>query len=53
MSINYISAFNHEFSSRVLPEDALVTSCDPGTVNTKMLLAGIYKYILLNMYIIY
>ena len=29
-----------ELSSRVSPEDLLVYSCDPGTVNTKMLLAG-------------
>jgi len=36
----YMSAFNHEFATRIVCEDALVTSCDPGTVNTKMLLAS-------------
>lgn len=29
-----------ELSTRVSPEELLVYSCDPGTVNTKMLLAG-------------
>eukprot|EP00798_Chlamydomonas_sp_ICE-L_P010646 gene10646-12326_t len=36
-----VAAFSHELALRTNPvEDALVVSCDPGTVNTKMLLAG-------------
>jgi NAD(P)-dependent dehydrogenase (short-subunit alcohol dehydrogenase family) len=36
----YMAAFSHELATRVTAEEALVLSCDPGTVNTKMLLAG-------------
>jgi hypothetical protein len=35
-----MAAFSHELARRISPEDALVMSCDPGTVNTKMLDAG-------------
>ena len=35
-----IAALSHEMAQRITPEDALVLSCDPGTVNTKMLLSG-------------
>jgi hypothetical protein len=35
-----MAAFSHELAQRISPEEALVLSCDPGTVNTKMLLAG-------------
>jgi NAD(P)-dependent dehydrogenase (short-subunit alcohol dehydrogenase family) len=35
-----IAAMSHELALRISPEDALVLCCDPGTVNTKMLLAG-------------
>jgi len=35
-----LAALSFEMSKRVSPEDILVVSCDPGTVNTKMLLAG-------------
>lgn len=31
---------SHELASRIRPEDSLIMSCDPGTVNTKMLLQG-------------
>lgn len=36
----HIASISHELALRVSPNDALVLSCDPGTVNTKMLLAG-------------
>ena len=35
-----MAAFSHELAARIPVEDAVVSSCDPGTVNTKMLLAG-------------
>ena len=35
-----IAAMSNELAVRIPAEDALVISCDPGTVNTKMLLAG-------------
>ncbi|KAJ1421298.1 short-chain dehydrogenase-like protein [Ochromonadaceae sp. CCMP2298] len=35
-----VAALSHELALRVSPPDVLVQSCDPGTVNTKMLLAG-------------
>jgi NAD(P)-dependent dehydrogenase (short-subunit alcohol dehydrogenase family) len=35
-----IAAMSHELAKRISAEEALVMSCDPGTVNTKMLLAG-------------
>lgn len=36
-----VAMISHELAMRTRPEeDALVVSCDPGTVNTKMLLAG-------------
>ena len=35
-----IAALNHELAKRITAEDSLCLSCDPGTVNTKMLLAG-------------
>ena len=35
-----IAALSHELAQRISPDDALVMSCDPGTVNTKMLAAG-------------
>jgi len=36
-----VAMISHELALRTRPEeDALVVSCDPGTVNTKMLLAG-------------
>ena len=36
-----VAALSHELARRIDAErDALVLSCDPGTVNTKMLLAG-------------
>ena len=35
-----IAAMSHELAMRISTEEALVMSCDPGTVNTKMLLAG-------------
>ena len=31
---------SHELALRITPNDSLVLSCDPGTVNTKMLIAG-------------
>lgn len=36
----YMAMLAMELSSRVSAEDVVVLSCDPGTVNTKMLLAG-------------
>ena len=35
-----MAALSYEMSQRLRPEDALVLCCDPGTVNTKMLLSG-------------
>lgn len=35
-----IAAMSHELATRISAEESLVMSCDPGTVNTKMLLAG-------------
>jgi len=35
-----VAAISHELALRISAEDALVLSCDPGTVNTKMLQAG-------------
>ena len=31
---------SYELAQRITPTECLVLSCDPGTVNTKMLLAG-------------
>lgn len=36
----HMAAFSNELSRRITPDEALVMSCDPGTVNTKMLIAG-------------
>ena len=36
----HMAAFSAELALRITPDEALVMSCDPGTVNTKMLLAG-------------
>jgi short-subunit dehydrogenase len=37
----HMAAFSAELARKITPDDdALVYSCDPGTVNTKMLLAG-------------
>lgn len=35
-----VAMISHELALRISPTDSLVLSCDPGTVNTKMLLAG-------------
>jgi NAD(P)-dependent dehydrogenase (short-subunit alcohol dehydrogenase family) len=35
-----MAALNYELSRRITSEEALCNSCDPGTVNTKMLVAG-------------
>lgn len=35
-----MAAISYEMSKRMSPAEALVVSCDPGTVNTKMLLSG-------------
>ncbi len=35
-----MAALNHELAIRISSDDALCNSCDPGTVNTKMLLSG-------------
>lgn len=40
MSKRCMAMFSMELASQIAPEEALVVSCDPGTVNTKMLLAG-------------
>lgn len=36
----YIAAFSRELAGRVSPDEALIMSCDPGTVDTKMLRDG-------------
>jgi NAD(P)-dependent dehydrogenase (short-subunit alcohol dehydrogenase family) len=36
----YMAAISHELGLRITSDEALVQCCDPGTVNTKMLLAG-------------
>lgn len=35
-----MAALNHELARRITAGDSLCLSCDPGTVNTKMLIAG-------------
>jgi len=35
-----VAMISHEMAKRIPSSDTLVISCDPGTVNTKMLLAG-------------
>jgi len=35
-----VAMISHELALRITPNDSLVLSCDPGTVNTKMLIAG-------------
>jgi NAD(P)-dependent dehydrogenase (short-subunit alcohol dehydrogenase family) len=36
----HMAAFSNELARRITPDESLVMSCDPGTVNTKMLIAG-------------